>query len=213
MAMTRQDFEQAVFLTEGSELRRALMMHTLKNSMEWKSWSDIGANVAIPYPPNDVIFACLYSVYKKKPSAGMFLQLSFMLMPRNKKEAGYMVDPVHKDSAARMAARMKVAKVATDRGLGADDLLKQVYSEMWLPGASLKTWAAYQMFTVNEMRMNLDTNVADIAKDGAKKIYFETLRNKFCGGGIATGSLNKDNTGAFDEKAVGMNVLWGRKRG
>jgi len=213
MALKRQDFEQAVFLTEGSELRRALMMHVLKNSTEWQSWSDLGKNVAIPYPPNDVIFACAYSVYKRKPSAAMFLQLSFMLMPRNTKEAGYMVDPANKDSAARIAARTKIAQVFTDRGLGANNLLAQVYSEMWLPGASLKTWAGYQLLTVNEMRTNIDTNVADIARDGAKKIYFETLKNKFCGGGIATGSMNKENTAAFDEKDVGMNVLWGRKRG
>ena len=214
MAIRRIDFEQVVFLKPGSEYRRALMIYSLAyTGISWKSWSDQGENVAVYYPPNDVIFACLYANYRAAPTKAKFMQLSFMLMPRNKQEAGFMIDPAHRTSGARKAALSKIPGVSRGEVLASENWLLQVYSEMWLTdGGSLRGWAAQQPQGVEGILRDYEKNKLTVQKSTELMTYFETLRKKFCGEGMAQSSITKANVSAFSESEVGFNVQWGRLR-
>jgi len=212
MVMKRADFEQAVFLEPGSEFRRALIVNAIYWASDWATWNKAGKNVVLYYIPNDIIFCCLYASYKKKPSAAKFLQLSFMLMTRNGSEAGYMIDPVHKDSGARIKAKMMAPEVANNRSLGDDNLLKQVYSEMWLPKASLKSWADGVSFGLEYMLRELDNHIAEISGDQGKSGYLTSLTKKFCGSGMSSTSGETQNKSAFNASEVGLNIVLKRGR-
>ena len=204
--VTRTEFEKAFFNPEGSLHRRATLMFALANGPDWKTWAAVPDQTQ-PNFYNDIGFLACYHVYRNDPNVGRTIQMRDFMLVRSSSDAGFLADPVNKNSETRKLAKSNVRETISSFQTGSNagnvgarmlNIYNAVYSEMWLHGASMRQFIALPGYT-SALR-NLGANVAAVKADPDKSMWLSSLIGRFSGSSVTSQRYGQ----TFDTDKIGF---------
>lgn len=111
--MTRNEFESEFYKPGNSLLRLGHLMLALRSGPSWNDWS-LQVNDNTPSYYNEIIFLQCATFFLLKPTRRKLLHMLGFFQLRNNREKGFVVDPIHRQSDARLAIRELVNLVSVD---------------------------------------------------------------------------------------------------
>lgn len=207
---TRTEFEKAFFNPENSLYRRAVLMFALANGPDWKTWAAPGTGQTAPNFYNDIGFLACYQIYRNDPNVGRTIQMRDFMLVRNSGDAGFLADPIHKDSETRKLAKSNVRETIVGFQSGPNqgnsgqtmlNIYNAVYSEMWLHGAAMRQFIALP--GLGSAVRNLGANVAAVKADADKSFWLSSLTARFSGTAMTSQRFGQ----TFDTDKLGFSGL------
>jgi hypothetical protein len=204
---SRSEFEKSFFNPENSLYRRAVLMYALAIGPDWKTWSAVGSAQTQPSFYNEIGFLACYHVYRNDPTVGRTIQMRDFMLVRSGSDAGFLADPVNKDSDTRKLAKSNVRETIVSFQSGPNkgdssqamlNIYNAVYSEMWLQGAAMRQFVAQP--GLGSVLRTLGQNTRIVKADADKSFWLQSLIGRFSGTTVTSQRYGQ----TFDTRKLGF---------